>query len=118
MEKTTLEEADENMRAGVENAQKEGLATYGAAHVAAVLAWIGETCSPIDEGEKVNSRLTSNELARMCSRDLRRAGHPRPVTNLAMKSALHLSGYDPATPNVEFCYYRMKYDPRKRKGNA
>lgn len=96
-----------------EDPEREGLQTLLRWQAVALLDWIEAHVTP---GDRVCRWATSADVARMMNRDLGdRLQLAGGVTNLQAKAALALAGYEPATPNTQFSYYKFELAARRGK---
>ena len=110
-----IRETDSRMASSNESPEKHGLQSLPFEQQEAVLDWVESHCEP---SKHVRGNNTSKLAASYCTKALREGGYRKRVTNLAMKSALDICGYEASVPSaVEIQYYRMRLskEPIERK---
>ena len=110
-----IRETDSRLASKFETPEKHGLQSLTFEQQEAVFDWVESHCEPI---EHVRGNNTSKLAASYCTKALKEDGYRKRVTNLAMKSALDICGYEASVPSaVEIQYYRMRLskEPIERK---
>ena len=108
LEYAQIVEADESLRRGYERPAFEGLEVLSYEDVRRVLEWVEQNVEP---SRYTAWGRTSENLAACCGRDLKIKHH---VSNLAMKSAMHLCGHEPINAAHEIAHYRIRYKGGKK----
>ena len=107
-------ETDELMASGDESPLKDGFQSLSYELQEEVIDWLRQHCEP---SKRVNIGMTSNNLAEHCGKDMSDMGLRRKVSNLAIKTAMSLLGYEPTVKPVTFHHYRFRYR-REPKGGS
>ena len=110
-----IRETDSRLASKFETPEKHGLQSLTFEQQEAVFDWIESHCEPT---EHTRGGSTSKLAACFCNKALKDDGYRKRVTNLAMKTALALLGFEASVPcAVEIQYYRMRLskEPIERK---
>lgn len=102
-------EADTEMASRFDKPKRFGLQTLTAEEQNVLFDYIDESLEPT---ERVSFYSTSEYIAREATRHFRKLGMKTRITNLMVKSAMLLLGFEPSVPNVDILHYRAM--PRKR----
>ena len=101
-----IRDTDSRLASQIEKPEEDGFQALGFEQQEAVLNWIENHCEQVENSGK---NVTSRRAARACCDDLKESfGRKTHVSNLAMKTALALCGFEPTVPApVEIQYYRI-----------
>lgn len=102
-------DADSAMASRFDKPTRFGLQTLTPKEQNALFDFIDDSFEP---ARKIATYLTSERIAREATRHFRNKGINKRVTNLMVKSAMLLLGFEPSVPTFDIMYYRAK--PRKR----
>lgn len=105
LEYSQIAEMDEANARGNERPEFEGLQVYSYEQVRLILEWIDKHLEPAKHAHWL---YTSDALAHRCSMALKRKCPP--VRNLALKTAMRLSGYEPTCAAVEVWHFKFTYN--------